>query len=528
MRKPVNKWVVAVSVSFGTLMGAIDASIVNVAIPHLQGALGATLQEVTWVTTGFTIANVVVMPLTAFLASLFGQKRVYMSCLGLFLVGSLFCGTARSLGMLVFFRAIQGLGAGALQPTEQAILRQTFPPREQGMAMALFGMAVMVGPAVGPTLGGYIVDNLSWPWIFFINLPVGVLGLSLVWRFVHEPEDIKAANRARAELQKKNMDWAGIALLSVGVALLQYVLEEGNTDDWFHSPLICVLSGISVLCLVAFILTELSVKVPAVRIQLFKDKTFLAGTLISGTMFAVMLANMFLLPVFMQELLGYSATQSGIALMPRVLAMMVVVPFVGRLYNHIEPRLMVVFGVSMQVLGAFYMSRFTLQISTWGIVFPLVVQGIGMACLFVPLTTAAISTIPRTQLSDATGLYSLSRQIGGSFGLAIFATLLTNFHIRNEAMLKGHLSVTSTLVRERMAMLAHAFSALGRGEGAAHTAALEALSGIVSQQAMVLAFEKTFLLGGITFLCVLPIVFFLKADKASRRGSHAPEIHAEA
>jgi DHA2 family multidrug resistance protein len=280
--------------------------------------------------------------------------------------------------------------------------------------------------------------------------------------------------------------------------------------------------------LACFILRELSAKVPAVRIQLFKDKTFLAGTLISGVMFAVMLANMFLLPVFMQVLLGYSATQSGIALMPRVLAMMVVVPFVGRLYNHIEPRLMVVFGVSMQVVGAFFMSRFTLQISTWGIIFPLVVQGIGMACLFVPLTTAAISTIPRTQLSDATGLYSLSRQIGGSFGLAIFATLLTNFHIRVAGVLSSHLSVTSPMVRERLALMTRAFTALGQGTGAAHSAALRALQGLVSQQAMVIAFEKTFLLGGITFLCVLPIVMFLKADRASRRGGHAPELHAEA
>ena len=330
-RAPVNKWVVAMSVSFGTLMGAIDASIVNVAIPHLQGALGATITEITWVTTGFTIANVVVMPLTAFLASLFGQKRVYMSCLGLFLVGSVFCGTARSLTALVLFRAIQGLGAGALQPTEQAILRQTFPLKEQGMAMALFGMAVMIGPAVGPTLGGYIVDNFSWPWIFFINVPVGLFGLTMVWRFVHEPEDIKAANRARAEAQKKNMDWVGIALLSVGVAMLQYVLEEGNRDDWFDSSLISAFTVISIILLAAFVIRELTATVPAVRLRLFKDKVFLSGTLISGVMFSVMLANMFLLPVFMQELLGYSATESGLALMPRVLAMMVVIPFVGRL-----------------------------------------------------------------------------------------------------------------------------------------------------------------------------------------------------
>ncbi|HJX62833.1 MAG TPA: MFS transporter, partial [Polyangia bacterium] len=215
---PVNKWLVTVSVTFGTLMGTIDASIVNVAVPHLRGSLGATVEEITWVTTGFVIANVVVMPLTAFLGHLFGQKRVYMAALSIFILSSALCGLARSLTTLVAFRFVQGLGAGALQPTEQAILRQTFPLKEQGMAMAVFGMAVIIGPAVGPTLGGYIVDNYSWPWIFFINVPVGVLALTMVSNFVREPEDIRAAQRAMATKRRANLDWVGIALLSIGLA----------------------------------------------------------------------------------------------------------------------------------------------------------------------------------------------------------------------------------------------------------------------------------------------------------------------
>src|SRR3954470_23511552 len=218
--KPVNKWLVALSVTFGTLMGTIDSSIVNVATPHLRGAMGATVQEITWVTTGFVIANVIVMPLTAFLGRLFGQKQVYQAALILFVIGSALCGLAQSLPMLVIFRMIQGLGAGALQPTEQAILRQTFPPKEQGMAMALYGVAVVIGPAFGPTLGGYIVDNFSWEWIFYINLPVGALALFMVSRFVHEPDDIRIANQAAAQKQRKNLDWQGIALLSMGVATL--------------------------------------------------------------------------------------------------------------------------------------------------------------------------------------------------------------------------------------------------------------------------------------------------------------------
>src|SRR5947209_7630532 len=263
-RPPVNKWLVTVSVSFGTLMGAIDASIVNVALPPLRGAVGATLEEINWISTGFAIATVLVMPLTGFLGRLFGQKRVYLASLVLFLIGSALCGTARSLSTLVFYRVLQGLGAGALQPTEQAILRQTFPPKEQGMAMALFGMAVVLGPAFGPTLGGYIVDNYSWPWIFYINVPIGLISLVMVSRFVHEPEDVRAAMNHMAERERKNMDWSGIALLVLGVGTMQYVLEEGNRNDWFQSGEIKIILLVSVVSLVALVIRELSARVPAV------------------------------------------------------------------------------------------------------------------------------------------------------------------------------------------------------------------------------------------------------------------------
>ncbi|HEY2364758.1 MAG TPA: DHA2 family efflux MFS transporter permease subunit, partial [Polyangiaceae bacterium] len=292
----------AISVTFGTLMGTIDSSIVNVATPHLRGSLGATVEEITWVSTGFIIANVIVMPLTAFLGRLFGQKRIYMIALAMFVIGSAFCGLARSLPMLVVCRFFQGLGAGALQPTEQAILRQTFPPKEQGMAMALFGVAVVIGPAFGPTLGGYIVDNYSWPWIFYINLPVGALALVMVSTFVQEPEDIRAANLVQAEKQRRHMDWAGIALLTLGVATLQYALEEGQKDDWFQSPVITACAAISAVTVAAFIIRERTATAPVVNMSLFKDVVFTSGTLIGAVMFAMLISLTFLLPVFMQEL----------------------------------------------------------------------------------------------------------------------------------------------------------------------------------------------------------------------------------
>jgi DHA2 family multidrug resistance protein len=526
-RKPVNKWLVTVSVSFGTLMGAIDASIVNVALTHIRGSVGATLEEITWISTGFVVATVLVMPLTAFLGRLVGQKKLYMISLAVFLIGSALCGMAWSLWSLVFFRVIQGFGAGALQPTEQAILRQTFPPKEQGMAMALFGMAVMLGPAFGPTLGGVIVDNASWPWIFYINLPVGILGLFMVWRFVHEPEDIRRANALGAAEQKKNIDWQGIALLSVGLSTLQYFLEEGDKNSWFESTGIAICFAIALLALAAFVMRELSAKVPAVNLKLFKDPVFASGTLIGSVMFAMLMANMFLLPVFMQEMLGFTATQSGLNMMPRTLVMFVVTPIVGKLYNKVSPRLMVGFGVVAFSIGAWDMSHFTLATGTSQIIASLLWQGVGFSCLFVPLTTVALSRIERAKLTDATGLNSLLRQIGGSVGLAIFATLLGRSATQARASIGAHLSVTSPDALLRLQQTEQGLIGRGLDAATAHLAAPAALAGQVARQAMVLSFEKMFLLAGVCFMAILPLLLFLKVDRAAESGSEKPDVHLE-
>ena len=534
-RAPVNKWLVTVSVPFGTLMGAIDASIVNVAIPHLRGAVGATVEEITWISTGFALATVVVMPLTAFLARLFGQKRVYLACLVLFVIGSALCGMARSLETLVAFRVVQGLGAGALQPTEQAILRQTFPPKEQGMAMALFGMAVMIGPAIGPTLGGYIVDHYAWPWIFYINVPVGVLAVFMVTSFVHEPEDILAANRAAAEKQRRHMDWAGIVFLSVGLATFQYALEEGDSKDWFDSSLVTACMIVAVVSLSLFVIRELTATAPAVDLSLFKDRVFLSGTLIGGVMFAMLMAVTFLLPVFMQELLGFTATQSGLALMPRTLVMMVATPFVGRLYNKVSPRLFVGFGICMFSISAWQMSHYTLDTSPAGIVGSLLIQGIGFSCLWVPLATVALPSIPRHKLADATGSNSLVRQIGGSVGLAIFATVLSRSQVRAQWAVAAHVSMLRPEAAARVDALARAMHSGAGGIDPTRSgeAVARVVGGIVREQSMVLAFEHVFMIAGIAFLFVLPLLFFLKtpedepAAAPATGGAHKPEVHID-
>lgn len=522
-----NKWIIALSVTFGTLMGTIDTSIVNVAINNIRGSVGATLEEITWVTTGFVVASVLVMPLTAFLGRQFGQKKVYMVCLFIFVVGSFLCGIARSLETLIIFRAIQGFGAGALQPTEQAILRQTFSKEEQGMAMALFGIAIMVGPAVGPTLGGYIVDNYAWPWIFFINLPVGVLGLIMVARFVPEPEDIRQANLVAAEKERKNLDWIGIALLSVGIAALQYVLEEGNRKDWFQSSLIAVLVMVAVFSLVAFVIRELTAISPVVDLRLFKEPVFASATFIGAIMFAMLMASMFLLPVFMQSMLGFTAMQSGMALLPRVIVMMVLTPIVGKMYGKLfSARVMVGFGVLMFGAGSIMLSKLTLQSGSHDLVVANMVQGVGFAFLFIPLQAVSLSNIPRQQLTNATGLSSLLRQIGGSVGLAVFATQLTRRGIVAKASVAAHLSAVDPGVMQRVSGIQGALIGKGMDGTMAHQVAIMSLDGMATGQGMLMSFDQLFLLGGILFMAVLPLLYFLKQPEmtVTHAPGEAPEV----
>ncbi|MCC6526728.1 MAG: DHA2 family efflux MFS transporter permease subunit [Polyangiaceae bacterium] len=504
-------------------MGAIDASIVNVALSQIRGAVGATVQEITWISTGFAIATVMVMPLTGFFGRLFGQKKVYLACLALFVVGSTLCGFAWNLPSLVVFRAIQGFGAGALQPTEQAILRQTFPPKEQAMAMALFAMAVMIGPALGPTLGGFIVDNFHWSWIFFINVPVGILGFFLVTRFVQEDEDLKQKARVEAEQQRRHMDWLGIALLWVSLISLQYVLEEGQADDWFDSPVIVVVTLVSVFSMVAFVVRELTAVAPAVNLRLFRDRAFAFGTLASGGMFAVLMSGMFLLPLFMQELLGFSATQSGLALMPRTLVMLACMPIVARVYRYTSPAVLGTLGILVNAYGQYTLSGLTLDSSSGHITFALVLQGVGMSMMMVPLQTVALSTIPRERMADATGLSSLVRQIGGSFGVAAFATILARSSVGASAALRAHLVVERPEVQARLLGAEASMLARGMDPTTAHGAASRAFAGTVARQGTVLAFDHLFVLGAVCFALVIPLILMLRRPAQS---AGAP-VHVE-
>lgn len=516
----VNKWIVALSIAFGSLMATIDSSIVNVAVPHIRGSVGATVEEVTWVTTAYVVAMVLIMPLTGLLGALFGQKRLYLGSLILFIAGSVLCGMARSLPVLVAYRIIQGFGAGALQPSQQAIMRQTFPPEEQGMAMAIFSMVIMIGPAIGPTLGGWITDNFSWPWIFFINLPVGILGVFMTLRNVHDSADVRSANLIRAEGLKKNMDWAGIALMAVGISTLQYFLEEGPAKDWFESGTITVCGFLAAVTLSAFIIRELTFSHPVVNLRLFRDPVFASGTAIAAIVFAVMMGSMFLLPVFMQEMLGFDATQSGVTLMPRTLAMLAVTPFIGRLYNKIPPALIVGFGALAFVLGSWQLSHITLESGSMDIVIPLSITGVGLACLMIPLTTVALTSIERKDLADAAGLNSFIRQIGGSIGLTIFATLLGRFASQAKAGVSWNVSTLRPEVATHLNNLTQNLTQKVGDPSLAQALAVKTLAGKAALQGMVIAFDKSFLLQAAAFVVVLPLIAFLRVD----RSVPAPEV----
>jgi DHA2 family multidrug resistance protein len=516
VRPAANKWLIALAVTFGTLMGAIDSSIVNVAIPHMRGSLGASIDEITWVSTGYIVANVIIMPLTAWLGGRFGRKRVYMFCLTLFLVGSIFCGMARSLPTLVFFRVLQGIGAGALIPTEQAILRETFPLEEQGLAMGLYGLAVMIGPAVGPTLGGWITDNYSWPWIFYVNIPVGIVGLLMVQRFVHDPPHLTEA-RARGERQAG--DYTGILLLSLGLGCMQFMLERGDREDWFQSHLIVGLAAVGAIAMAFFIWRELTTEKPAVDLSILKNGSFSAGTFVGGMLGIALFGSLFMLPLFFQELLGYSATQSGLELMPRTLVMLAMMPIAGMLFNRLGAKPMILAGLGIAGGAAWAMSHFSLESSQVDILLPQMVQGAGFSMMFVALSTATLAAVPRDKMTNATGLYNVVRNLGGSLGTVVIATLFERYQVVAHSALQANVSIGNPLAQQRLQMIQGGLSSkLGY---LSNNTALGLLDGGIQRQATMLAFDKAFATIALLFFIGLPFVFLLKEPSMkSAPGEH--------
>ncbi len=502
-----RKWVIAGTVMIGNIMAVLDSSIVNVALPPMSGTLGATIEQITWVVTGYILANVIIMPLVALLSQRFGRKNFYMTSVILFTVASMACGLARSLPIMVAFRAVQGIGGGVLMTVSQAILRETFPPEEQGTAMGIFGLGVVLAPAFGPTLGGWITDQYSWPWIFYINVPIGILNLMLVSRFVEDPPYLVR--------RKGDIDWAGLALLIIGLGSLQLMLESGGRNDWFESAFVVRLLVVGLVGLTLFVWRELTAEHPAVDLRILKNVSFTSATLIGGVLGMALMGSLFLLPVFLQNLLGYPALKSGIALMPRSLAMAVCMPIGGRFYNRLGPRILVGSGLVVTGFSFWQLSHLTISVGYWDIFWPQVFQGVGFSLIFVALSTAALATIAKPDVTAATGLYNLFRNIFGSVGIAISAAQLASGMSRYHAILAERVSVANAAAVSWLSTATAAMMArTGADAETARKMALKLLDATISRQAAVLSYNRVFVLVSILFAIALPLTLMLKRGHA--------------
>jgi MFS transporter, DHA2 family, multidrug resistance protein len=508
-----HKWVIAGTVLTGTFMAVLDASIVNVALPHMSGTLGATLEEITWVATGYLLANVLIMPVIALLSARFGRKRFYMASVLAFTLASMACGVARSLPLMVAFRVIQGVGGGALITIAQAILRETFPIEEQGLAMGIYGMGVVVAPAVGPTLGGWLTDQYSWPWIFYVNLPIGILNLLLVQRFIQDPPYLVR--------ERGRIDWTGLGLMAVGLGSLQLMLEKGETKDWFESQFIVWLAVLAVVGLALFVWRELRIDRPAVDLRILKNVSFASGTALGGVLGMGMFGTLFLLPVFLQNLLGFTALASGVAMLPRSVASAVVGPLGGRLYNRLGPRVLVGVGLLLNAIGFWQFAHLTGQVGAWDIFWPQVWQGAGMGLLFVAIATAALATIPKPRMTAATGLYNVVRQVCASVGIAVAATQVTYGTARYHDVLSEHVTIYGEGTRTMLQRLTGAMVQAGADPASAAQKALSILNLRVLRQAAVLAYNHIFEMTTVLFLVSLPLTLLLASRRVAQSAAAA-------
>ena len=504
-----HKWLIALAVMTGNVMASLDLNIVNVAMPHMRGTLGASVEEITWVSTGYILATVIIMPIVAFLSSRFGRKYYYIFSVLLFTCSSMLCGTAWDLTSMVVFRIMQGIGAGALIPVSQSILRETFPPKEQAMAMGIFGMGVMLGPAIGPTLGGWITDNYSWPWIFYINVPIGIINILMVMKFIEDPHFLIR--------QTGKVDVIGLSLMTVGLGALQTMLEQGGQYDWFSSKFIIYLSLVAALGLILFVWRELKVENPVVNLRILKDFNFSSATFLSGILGLALMSSLFIMPLFLQQLLGYPALDSGLALIPRATAMIMIMPIAGRIYNRVGPKLMIGSGLLLNTISFYQLSILSLSIGFWDIFIPQFMQGVGMGLIFVSLSTVSLSTIEKPMLIAASGLFNVVRQVFGSVGIALAATILTRGEQANRARLMEHITASGSVSAETLRSLSQYFSSQGMDIIDAQNMALKAIEGMVTRQAGMISFNHVFFLIAVLFVICIPLIFLITDSRRETR-----------
>jgi MFS transporter, DHA2 family, multidrug resistance protein len=476
-RPATSPFLISLTVMLGMIMAIVDGTIVNVGLNTIAGTLGASLDDAAWVVTGYLLASVITMPLNGWLTAKFGRKRFYAGCVAIFTIASLLCGTASTVWQLTFYRILQGFGGGALQPTAQAIIFETFPPGKRGMATAIFGLGAMVGPALGPLIGGYIVDNATWPLLFYVNVPIGIVAFFMTIAFIPDPSYL--------EKPKGGIDWLGLALLSTGIGAIQYVLERGQHDDWFDSSTIVLLTVVSVIATAWFLIKTLRDPHPLVDLRSFRFPTFVFGNLLMVVVGFGLYGTALIMPLFFQTSMGMTAFDTGMALLPGAFATAASMLVVGRLMQVVDARILTTIGLLLSAWSCWMLGDLNQYAGVGDIFWPRIIQGFGMGLMFVPVTTVMLAPLPKNELASATGVSMLVRQLGASVGIAALTTLLGS----------------ETTV---------AWMALAGGVTHAYGASIPQINGLLVQSATVIAYSYLFRICALVFLFALVFVTFMK------------------
>jgi DHA2 family multidrug resistance protein len=511
-RPEPHPWLIALSVMAGTFMVVLDTTVVNVALPHIAGSLSATVEETTWSLTSYLAANAIILPITGWLAATFGRRRLLIVSVISFTTASVLCGLAPSLAFLIVFRVIQGATGGVMQPLSQAVMLEAFPPRERGKAMGFWGVGIVVAPILGPVLGGWLTDTLSWRWVFYINIPVGIVAVAMIRMFVHDPAYLRKALRG--------IDVWGLSLMTIGFGSLQVALDKGEQNDWLASSLISVLLVTAVVALTWLVVRELRAEHPILDLTVFRERTFATGVGLITLLGVVLYGSLVMLPVLLQTLLGYPAYQAGLAMAPRGIGSLIAMPIVGLMVAHVDPRKLLGAGFALGGVSLLWLGALDLSAGFWDFFWPQFVQGVAFGLLFVPLTTVTMDPIPRHGMGNATSLFNLMRNIGGSVGIATVQTLLARHRQEHVAIIGAHVDPYSEATRQTLRSMAAGLRAYGLDPVSASQGALGAVWGMVQQQAAMLAFIDTFRLLGIVFLLLTPVALLM------HRPTHAADTPA--
>ncbi len=489
-----------------TLIEIIDTSVVNVSLDHIRGSLSAGIDESTWTITSYLVSNAIIIPMTGWLSRIFGRKRYLMFSLTLFTLSSLLCGAAWSLQSLVFFRILQGIGGGALQPISQSILLETFPRKQHGMAMAIFGVGIMFGPIVGPLLGGWITDNWSWHWIFFINIPIGVISILMVLFFIIDPPYMQR--------MKMRIDYWGLALLAIGLGSLQIVLDKGQMEDWFSSGFITWLSIISAASLILFVIVEFFAEHPIVNLKTFRNVSFSTGCIVMFFAFFNLFGSIVLLPIYLQTLMGYTATLAGMVLGPGGIATLIAMPIAGRLVTKMNPKALLAFGVIVSAYSTHLMSQFNLLADFDTVIWPRIVLGVGMGFLFIPLTTMTMSSVKKEDMGNASSIYNLLRNLGGSFGVAFVTTILARRAQFHQVHLVDHLTPFDRNYQIAEHNTLNALQYRGIESGVADQGSIGIIYNKLLREASMMSFNDAFYLLSLFMILILPLIFMMRRAKS--------------